>query len=81
MAFAAAASVLSDREIYPSFYRPLSSFDLNAKTVSEMMRQFGWQQLLIITQEESVFSEVHVPTNHFCLFLWLSICLPMFRLQ
>ena len=80
MAFAAAASVLSDREIYPSFYRPLPSFDLNAKTVSEMMRHFGWQQMLIITQEESLFSEV-VPTNHFCLFLWLSICLPIFRLQ
>ena len=67
MAFAAAASVLSDREIYPSFYRTLPSFDLNSPTLAQMMRQFGWQQMAVIAQDESVFTVVK--TNHFCLFL------------
>ena len=58
MAFAAAASVLSDRETYPSFYRTLPSFHLRAATMAETMRQFEWQQMSIITQEESVFTEV-----------------------
>ena len=58
MAFAAAASVLSDRETYQNFYRTLPSFDLNAATMAQLMRQFGWQQMSIITQEESVFTEV-----------------------
>ena len=67
MAFAAAASVLSNRETYPSFYRTLSSFDLNSPTMAQLMRQFGWQQMAVITQDESVFTVVK--TNHFCLFL------------
>ena len=67
MAFAAAASVLSDRETYPSFYRTLPPRDLDSPTLAQLMRQFGWQQMAVITQDESVFTVVK--TNHFCLFL------------
>ena len=58
MSDASAASVLSDREIYQDFHRTLPSFDLNAVTMAKLMRQFGWRQMAIITQEESVFTEV-----------------------
>ena len=71
MAFAAAASVLSDRETYQNFHRTLPSFDLNAATMAQLMRQFGWQQMAIITEEESVFTEVG---NQICLSDCQSIC-------
>ena len=58
MSYASAASVLSDREIYRDFHRTLPSFDLSAVTMAKLMREFGWQQMAIITQEESVFTEV-----------------------
>ena len=58
MSYASPASILSDREIYQDFHRTLPSFDLNAVTMAKLMRQFGWRQMAIITQEESVFTEV-----------------------
>ena len=58
MSYASAASVLSDREIYRDFHRTLPSFNLSAVTMATLMREFGWQQMAIITQEESVFTEV-----------------------
>ena len=58
MAYASSASVLNDRKIYRDFHNTLPSFDLSAATMAELMRQFGWQQMAIITQEEIVFTEV-----------------------
>ena len=79
MAFAAAASVLSDRQTYQNFHRTLPSFDLNAATMAQLMRQFGWQQMAIITEEESVFTEVG---NQICLSVSVIVnLLTNFRLQ
>ena len=58
MAFAAAASVLNNRDLFRNFYRTLPSFQLNAATMAQLMRQFGWQQMALITQDESLFSVV-----------------------
>ena len=58
VSYAAAASVLSDRDRFQNYYRTLPSFDLNAATMAQLMRQFGWQQMAIITQDESLFTVV-----------------------
>ena len=58
MSYAAAASVLNDREKYRSFFRVLPSFDNLAPSVVAIMDQFKWTQMLVFTQDESLFVKV-----------------------
>ena len=58
MAYAAAANVLNDRQKYRSFFRALPSFDNLAPSVVAIMDHFNWSQMLVFTQEESLFESV-----------------------
>ena len=63
MAYAAAASVLNDREKYRSFFRVLPSFDNLAPSVVAIMDQFRCTQMLVFTQDESLFVKVSGGTH------------------
>ena len=58
VAYAAAASVLNNRDIYRSFFRVLPSFDNLPLAVVAIMDNFKWSQMLVFTQEESLFISV-----------------------
>ena len=55
---AAAASELTHRERYRSFFRTLPSFEFYADPIAAILREFGWKQMAIITQNEALFNGV-----------------------
>ena len=75
IASAAAAFELNDRQRFRGFFRTIPSYDFVAPSLAQVARQFGWTQLAIITQRESVFTVVSVGICcvlvkiHFLLFL------------
>ena len=58
MAYAAGAYELTERHHYKNFYRTLPSFQYTAASLAQIMRQFEWKKMLIITQKESLFTKV-----------------------
>ena len=58
IAFAAAASILSDRQRFRSFFRVVPSFYYIPGSMAQLMRQFNWKKMTIITQEEALFQAV-----------------------
>ena len=58
MAYAAAASALNDHQKFRNFFRTLPSFDNLAPSVTAIMDQFEWTQMLVFTQDETLFVDV-----------------------
>ena len=58
MAYAAAAYELNERHRFRNFYRTLPSFEHIAASLAQLMREFEWRQMAIITQQESLFMGV-----------------------
>ena len=58
MAGIAGAYVLSNRERFRRFFRTLPSFEFVGPSLAEIARTFGWNQMAIITQKESLFTLV-----------------------
>ena len=58
MAGIAGAYVLNDRERFRGFFRTLPSFEFVGPSLAAIARQFGWTQMAIITQKESLFTLV-----------------------
>ena len=77
MAYAAAASVLNDRQKYKSFFRALPSFDNLAPSVGAIMDYYNWTQMLVFTQEESLFLSVSGFTYVLCIKDIRIFCLQM----
>ena len=65
MAGIAGAYVLNNRERFRRFFRTLPSFEFVGPSLAEIALKFGWKQMAIITQKESLFelvcSQVHLP--------------------
>ena len=55
MAGIAGADVLNDRNRFRGFFRTLPSFELVGPSLAVLAREFGWTQMAIISQEESLF--------------------------
>lgn len=64
---AAGAYDLNDRRNYKGFFRVISSFQFLASGLVGIARQFGWTQMAIITQEETLFTSVSIKFDH-CIF-------------
>ena len=58
MAYAAAAYELTERHRFKNFFRTLPSYQYTAASLAQLMRQFEWKKMLIITQKESLFIRV-----------------------
>ena len=58
LAYAAAANVLNDRTRFRNFFRTLVSFRYVSQSLGQLMREFGWRQMSVITQDEPLFSRV-----------------------
>lgn len=58
MAFAAAASVLNDRQKFRSFFRTVPLLEFIPKAVVQIAMKFRWRQVAAITQTESLFTSV-----------------------
>ena len=58
MAGIAGAYILSTRERFRRFFRTLPSFEFVGPSLAEIARKFGWKQMAIITQKESLFTLV-----------------------
>ena len=56
--YAAAAASLDDRSRFPNFWRTYPSEDNLADALVAIVREYGWRQLRIITQQESLFTAV-----------------------
>ena len=70
MAGIAGADVLNDRKRFRNFFRTLPSFELVGPSLAVMAREFGWTQMAIISQEESLFVMVwiqnRIPISYSC---------------
>uniref|UniRef100_A0A1X7VGX3 G-protein coupled receptors family 3 profile domain-containing protein n=1 Tax=Amphimedon queenslandica TaxID=400682 RepID=A0A1X7VGX3_AMPQE len=60
IAFAASTHILNDRSRFRNFYRALISNVYFGEAVAELMVQFGWKQMGLITQDEALFQNVLV---------------------
>lgn len=58
IAFAAGTHILNDRSRFRNFYRALISHVYFGEAVAELMDQFGWKQMGLITQDEALFQNV-----------------------
>ena len=58
IAFAAAANVLKDRHRFRSFFRVIPSLSYIPVSTAQLMRQFNWRKMTIITQDETLFQAV-----------------------
>ena len=58
MAIAAGTSILNDRSRFRNFYRALISHGYFGEAVAELMDQFGWKQMGLITQDVALFQNV-----------------------
>ena len=58
IAFAAAANELTDRSRFKSFFRPLPSFEFIGVSLAELVREFEWKQMVVISQDETLFTGV-----------------------
>ncbi|XP_019849367.1 PREDICTED: gamma-aminobutyric acid type B receptor subunit 2-like [Amphimedon queenslandica] len=58
LAYASPANVLNDRTRFRNFFRTFVSFRHISSSLGQLMREFGWQQLSVITQDESLFTRV-----------------------
>jgi ABC-type branched-subunit amino acid transport system substrate-binding protein len=64
IAFAAAAVELSDRIRYRNFFRTIPTLRHMAESLVQLMREFGWNQMAIITENDRVFTEVNSVRNN-----------------
>ena len=58
IAFAAVATVLNDRQRFRSFFRVLPSSSYIPASTAQLLRQFGWKKMIVITQEKAPFQAV-----------------------
>ena len=58
IAYAAAAYELTNRKKYRDFFRVLASFEFIGASLAAVVREFGWRQMAIITQNENLFNGV-----------------------
>ena len=49
---------LSYRERYPNFFQMLPSDNGIAQAIVTLMQKFGWRRIAILTEDESLFTEV-----------------------
>ena len=58
MADIASAYVLNDRTRFKGFFRTLPSFEFVGPTLAKIAREFGWTQMAITTQDETLYNLV-----------------------
>ena len=58
MSYVSSSPALSDRSRFLSFWRTFPSDDSVTAAVLAVVKEYGWKQLKIITQEETLFTEV-----------------------
>lgn len=69
MAYVSASPLLSNRVRYPNFYRTYTSDALIAPAFVQLVKSFGWKRIMIITENEPLFSGVCVNT---CVSLYIN---------
>ena len=62
ISFAATASSLSDKDSYPFFLRTMASDRSVSLGIVALMKQFNWDRIGIITQQEDAFTGVCMHT-------------------
>lgn len=58
MSYVSSSSILSDRSRFQSFWRTYPSDNSANNAFLAVIQQYGWTQLKILTQEETLFIEV-----------------------
>jgi len=58
MSYASATSSLNERVRFPNFWRTYPSEDNIVLPILAILMQYGWNQLKIITQDETLFTLV-----------------------
>jgi len=58
ISYASATSSLNDRTRFPNFWRTYPSEDNVVGPILAIVRHYGWEQLKIITQDETLFTPV-----------------------
>ena len=60
MSYVSATPALSDRELFPNFFRAYPSDTNFVPAMIALVKFFGWKRILIITEEASVFFKVSI---------------------
>jgi len=65
MSYASATSSLNERVRFPNFWRTYPSEDSIVLPILAILMQYGWNQLKIITQDETLFTLVNEQFTEF----------------
>jgi len=60
ISYTATSIELSDKRRFPNFLRTIPSDNASIITVSTVVRQFGWEQVAIVTSRDALFSTVRM---------------------
>ena len=60
ISYTATSIELSDKRRFPNFLRTIPSDNASIITVSTVVRQFGWEQVAIVTSRDVLFSTVRM---------------------
>ena len=73
VSYASTSVALSDRIVYPNFFRTVPSDELLAPALATVMKFYGWRQLSILTEEEPQFIMVFIIRDSNAIFLTMFI--------
>ena len=60
ISYASSVDTLSNRDRFPNFWRTHTTESNLAASVIAVMKQYGWNMLKIITEDQSLFTEVRL---------------------
>ena len=58
ISYTATAISLSDTRRFPNFFRTVSSDNASIDTITAVVREYGWQQVAIVTELSELYSNV-----------------------
>ena len=58
ISYTATAISLSDTRRFPNFFRTISSDNASIDTITAVVREYGWQQVAIVTELSELYSNV-----------------------
>lgn len=60
ISYTASSITLSDKRRFPTFLRTISSDNASIDIVSEIVREYGWEQMAIVTETNELFMNVRL---------------------
>ena len=71
ISYTATSITLSDKRRFPNFLRTISSDNASIAAIIAVVREYGWQQVAILTERSELYSNVCACSNYYtCQEIW-----------